>query len=268
MNEIYQKINFRCAIGDASEHAHMEGYQVSNQCMALVKDNCLLPTLEAPELAHVRESSNEHPRGEFRWEKGGAEERTGDCQCEVKDSYGNEVIQVARPLPIEYLLVDVPVSTPNEPQFTFYADASKTPFPIENRLLDGQVQDFSKLMSYLRQFNSDQFLEAMSDFHILIYLATMDLLPLMDDFGPLLEAIRNKDRELAVKWSKSERWATVEQLLDSEGSPNPDSFPSQNSHGASGATNSSSDSSLWICSYCTYLNQPHNTSCEMCSLPR
>lgn len=37
----------------------MEGYQVSNQCMALVRDNCLLPTIDVPELAYVRESSNE-----------------------------------------------------------------------------------------------------------------------------------------------------------------------------------------------------------------
>ncbi|GFT10641.1 nuclear protein localization protein 4 homolog [Nephila pilipes] len=234
-----------CFTGDANQHAHMEGYQVSNQCMALVKDNCLLPTLDAPELAYVRESSNE--------------QYVPDVFYKVKDSYGNEVIQVARPLPIEYLLVDVPVSTPNEPQFTFFAHASKTPFPIENRLLDGQVQDFPHLVSYLRQFSSDQFLEAMSDFHLLIYLATMDLLPLMDDLGSLLEAIRNKDKELATKWSRSERWATVEHLLDSEGVPPP---TSENARGGA------SDTSLWICRHCTFLNQPHITTCEMCSLPQ
>ncbi|GFQ71389.1 nuclear protein localization protein 4 homolog [Trichonephila clavata] len=234
-----------CFTGDANQHAHMEGYQVSNQCMALVKDNCLLPTLDAPELAYVRESSNE--------------QYVPDVFYKVKDSYGNEVIQVARPLPIEYLLVDVPVSTPNEPQFTFFADASRKPFPIENRLLDGQVQDFPHLVSYLRQFGPHQFLEAMSDFHLIIYLATMDLLPLMDDLGSLLEAIRNKDRELAAKWSKSERWATVEHLLDSEGTPPP---PSEN------ARDGTNDTSLWICRHCTFLNQPHTTTCEMCSLPQ
>jgi nuclear protein localization family protein 4 len=36
----------------------MEGYQVSNQCMALVRDNCLVPTKDAPELGYVRESSD------------------------------------------------------------------------------------------------------------------------------------------------------------------------------------------------------------------
>lgn len=33
--------------------------QVSNQCMALVRDNCLVPTLDAPELGYVRESTPE-----------------------------------------------------------------------------------------------------------------------------------------------------------------------------------------------------------------
>lgn len=57
-----------------------------------------------------------------------------------KDEYDNEVIQLARPLPIEYLLVDVPVSTPMEPQFTFFTDPKITAFPVENRMVDGHIQ--------------------------------------------------------------------------------------------------------------------------------
>jgi len=33
--------------------------QVSDQCMGLVKDNCLIPTYDASELGYVKESSNE-----------------------------------------------------------------------------------------------------------------------------------------------------------------------------------------------------------------
>lgn len=36
----------------------MEGYAVSAQCMALVRDNCLVPTKDAPELGYIRESSD------------------------------------------------------------------------------------------------------------------------------------------------------------------------------------------------------------------
>lgn len=45
-------------VGDKTNQVHMEGYQVSNQCMALVRDNCLVPTKDAPELGYVRESTD------------------------------------------------------------------------------------------------------------------------------------------------------------------------------------------------------------------
>lgn len=44
--------------GDKTNQVHMEGYQVSNQCMALVRDNCLVPTKDAPGLGYVRESTD------------------------------------------------------------------------------------------------------------------------------------------------------------------------------------------------------------------
>lgn len=45
--------------GDKDNQIHFEGYQVSNQCMALVRDDCLIPTKDAPELGYVKESSEE-----------------------------------------------------------------------------------------------------------------------------------------------------------------------------------------------------------------
>lgn len=35
----------------------MEGYQVSNQCQSVVRDKCLIPTKDAPELAYIKEST-------------------------------------------------------------------------------------------------------------------------------------------------------------------------------------------------------------------
>ena len=40
-----------CATGDKENQITMQGYQVSNQCMALVKDKILVPTKGTPELA-------------------------------------------------------------------------------------------------------------------------------------------------------------------------------------------------------------------------
>lgn len=45
-------------IGDADNQIHFEGYQVSNQAMALVRDECFIPTKDAPELGYVKESSD------------------------------------------------------------------------------------------------------------------------------------------------------------------------------------------------------------------
>jgi len=188
-----------CVTGDVSNQVHMEGYQVSNQCMALVRDNCLLPTKDAPELGYVRESSSE--------------QYVPDVFYKEKDGYGNEVTRIARPLPIEYLLVDVPVSTPIVPKFSFNPLNHFKDFPIENRFIEGHIQDFNALSSYLNQFSREQFLEAMSDFHLLIYIATMDTLPLKNTMDPLLEAIKTRNSQLAKEWARSEQWATVEQLI-------------------------------------------------------
>ena len=40
------------------------------------------------------------------------------------------------------------------------------------------VQDFNALVRYLNQFSPDQFLTAMPNFHLLVFLATCDMLPL------------------------------------------------------------------------------------------
>lgn len=47
-----------CA-GGPDNQVHFEGYQVSNQCMALVRDECLLPCKDAPELGFAKESTPE-----------------------------------------------------------------------------------------------------------------------------------------------------------------------------------------------------------------
>ena len=57
-----------------------------------------------------------------------------------KDSYGNEVTQLARPLPVEYLLVDMPAAFPVDPVFTFHAEGYRKPFVIENRSEIGELQ--------------------------------------------------------------------------------------------------------------------------------
>ncbi|EFX75107.1 hypothetical protein DAPPUDRAFT_306878 [Daphnia pulex] len=234
-----------CVTGDSQNQVHMEGYQVSNQCQALVRDECLVPTKDAPELAYARQST--------------AEKYIPDVYYKEKDSYGNEVTRDARPLPVEYLLVDVPVSTPLEPIFTFSV-GSRKPFPIENRLIDGHLQDLSALDSYLKQ-NRQNFLEAASDFHFLIYVATMDMLPLMESMDPILEAVRSKNAEAANQWASGEQWSTVRQLL-----AHADQMSTPGQPMEEGATGDAAGKS-WTCLHCTFINMPNLSSCEICNLP-
>ncbi|CAH0563409.1 unnamed protein product [Brassicogethes aeneus] len=243
-----------CVTGDKTNQVHMEGYQVSSQCMALVRDNCLLPTKDAPELGYIRESSDK--------------QYVPDVYYKEKDSYGNEVSRLARPLPVEYLLVDVPASTPVNPTYTFNGDVSKQPFAIENRFVDGHIQDFQSLTNYLAQFAFNEFHLAINDFHLLLYIATMDMLPMKEYMGPLLQALRTKDRAAAEEWSRSEHWATLEQLIAASSPP-----PSRPGSVASGSIASASVGSpggeaRWTCPFCTFLNQADHQNCEMCNLPR
>ncbi|XP_046660206.1 nuclear protein localization protein 4 homolog isoform X2 [Homalodisca vitripennis] len=227
-----------CVTGDATNQVHMEGYSVSNQCMALVRDDCLVPTKDASELGYIRESSDK--------------QYVPDVFYKEKDNYGNEVPRLARPLPVEYLLVDVPTSTPLTPIYTFHTESNITPFPIENRLLDGHIQDFSSLTAYLAQFSRQQFLDAASDFHFLLYIATMDHLPMKDVMGALLEAVRTRDVEAASDWAAADHWANLEQMIAASDSP-----PAHHGGGKE-----------WTCPHCTFLNPQALTQCDMCRLPR
>merc|ERR550519_357673 len=192
-----------CATGNKDNEVAMEGYQVSNQCMSLVKENIIIPTRDAPELGYIRESSDE--------------QYVPDVFFMEKDKYGNEIIKVGRPLPVEYLLVDIPVSTPKEENwlytFSVPASADRKSFPVENRPIESYLQDFNSFARYMTQFPSAEFLDAVSDIHVLIFMATLDIMPLRDFMLPLNEAIRMKKSDQAREWTYSPHWEQMNALI-------------------------------------------------------
>ncbi|XP_063961834.1 nuclear protein localization protein 4 homolog [Lytechinus pictus] len=239
--------------GDSTNQIHTEAYQVSNQCMALVRDDCLVPTIDAPELGYIRESTNE--------------QYVPDVFYTETDSYGNSLKQLARPLPVEFLLVDLPAGFPKDATFAFNSQPGLKPFPIENRVGVGEVQGMESLTQYMGQFESGQLMEAMLDFHLLVYLATMDLLPLRDHMDPLLEALKSRDKHLVDAWSKCEQWATMEHFIAAQGpSATGEAVPSTS--GASGTSTSTFVSGTWTCERCTFINQNSAANCEICDGPR
>ncbi|KAM8943096.1 nuclear protein localization protein 4 homolog isoform 2-T2 [Lycaon pictus] len=236
------------ATGGPDNQVHFEGYQVSNQCMALVRDECLLPCKDAPELGYAKESSSE--------------QYVPDVFYKDIDKFGNEITQLARPLPVEYLIIDITTTFPKDPVYTF--SISQNPFPIENRDVLGETQDFHSLATYLSQNTSSVFLDTISDFHLLLFLVTNEVMPLQDSISLLLEAVRTRNEELAQTWKKSEQWATIEQLCSTVGVQ----LPGLHEYGAVGGSTHAATAAMWACQHCTFMNQPGTGHCEMCSLPR
>lgn len=115
------------ATGNKEKQIDFSGYQVSNQCSAMIEADILCPTNHF-ELASVRET----PKNEKHY--------ITDVQFTEKNEYGAEVQRNGRPMPVEFLLVDVPVGMPKEPYMTFNVTRPDKDFPIENRTFIGQLQ--------------------------------------------------------------------------------------------------------------------------------
>lgn len=84
--------------------------------------------------------------------------------------------------------------------------------------------------------------------------------------GPLLEAVRMKNSDLASEWRHSEQWGTVEQLIAATEGTSASGSHTHDDHGASGS--GLGGGAKWTCPHCTFINPSHLSSCEMCTLPR
>uniref|UniRef100_A0A915ERH2 MPN domain-containing protein n=1 Tax=Ditylenchus dipsaci TaxID=166011 RepID=A0A915ERH2_9BILA len=239
------------ASGDKTQQIHFSGYQVSNQCTAMVEANILCPTVSNPELAWVREK----PLHEHHY--------ITDVQYTEKDEYGAEVLRNGRPMPVEYLLVDVPTGVPLEPRatFTVVEDPAKA-FAIENRSLIGEDQSLTNMAKYIASFQPEQFLEMAANFHFLLFLLTNDHVKLSsEEVDVLAKCVIAKDSDGANIWDKSnENWGTLKELAAADlamgGSKR------SNAAGSSSAV----QSSKWSCSHCTFENTD-SRDCAMCGLP-
>ncbi|CAD5212060.1 unnamed protein product [Bursaphelenchus okinawaensis] len=229
------------ASGDESKHINFSGYQVSNQCSALVDAEILCPTSH-PELAWVREK----PLHEKHY--------ITDVQYTEKNEFGAEVLKNGRPMPVEYLLVDVPAGMPKDPCTSFHVVNSAKAFPIENRELIGKAQDPHTVSTYVLDFSSNQFLELISNFHFLLYLLTNNLLKFTEEeVKELCKFVIEHNREGAAEWAeKNQNWATFLELMKSQ-------------EGQS--ANFAAASQAWACKHCTFENTEAKDECAVCGLP-
>lgn len=125
--------------------------------MALVRDDCLVPCLDATELGYIRESTNKQY---------------------VPDVYyktmidKREITLLGKPLPMDFMLLDIPVSAPLSDQLQqgMKLLGRGEPFPIENRESANQLQNNNSLISHLYRQPDNQFMGTISDFHLLFFL--------------------------------------------------------------------------------------------------
>ncbi|KFD53227.1 hypothetical protein M513_05937 [Trichuris suis] len=180
------------------------GYQVSNQCAAIVEAKLLTPIFGKPHLVHVKESTKQQcvPSISYR----------------ALNEYGSAVMRAATPLPVEFLIVDMPT--------------------------------LGALRVYCSQFASDQELEMASDFHFLYFLLTNEYKPVkMNDLSPLLEAVRTKNQRLAREWFDSnQEWEEMMTLLLKEEVAK--SLDIRDTGKEAAGT-----SSQWRCPHCTFVNR-------------
>jgi nuclear protein localization family protein 4 len=244
------KFTTLCISGNEKREVEIRGYQVSNQCMSLVRDNCLLPTLDAKELGYIKESS--------------PQQYVPDVLYKARGEYGTDVMKEARPLPLEYLIIELTTTSPCSPQPLLPAVAEPL-FPVENRAAVGQaVQDPHALSSYLtcQSHSSTNFLCLMADFHLLLFLFTSDVAGIhMNTHIPsLCRAILDGDRAAGDAWRHREHWSTIEQLV-AGASVSP-------VHTTRATTTAATSGEQWSCVQCTLLNAPGSAVCDACQFPR
>lgn len=126
--------------------------------MALVRDDCLVPCLDSHELGYVKHSTDK--------------QYVPDVYYKTEEK-GYKRTLVGRPLPMDFMLLDVPVSAPKLEQTQKgmrLMNKVGTSFPVENREFVGEFQGEQALIAYLCSQPTNQFMAAMSDFHLLAYL--------------------------------------------------------------------------------------------------
>eukprot|EP00047_Mylnosiga_fluctuans_P005336 m.239897 g.239897 ORF g.239897 m.239897 type:complete len:584 (-) comp13565_c0_seq1:267-2018(-) len=219
--------------GNAEGDIGMKAYQVSDQGVALERDDVILPASKGPGFMFVRSST--------------ATQYVPEVSYVGKDKYNNEVSHAARPeFPVEYLLVDFECGTKvdaSRDSATLQGPARA--FPPANR--SAGVQTLGALNTHLRQ--PDSFLCRMSDFNLLVYLATDPSLGVVrNDLPALFQAVRAKDAAVAESFRKSDSWNTLALTAAS----------------ADGATTAAHAVAQWQCRICTLLNPVDRSACEAC----
>jgi len=213
---------------DENHEIEFSAYQVSNQCMSLAEAGIIVPTKDYPDLAAIRESSN-----------------TEDYIPNIKytlEMDGSKSVVDARPFPIDYMFVTVPVGFSQNEKFT-WSFASKTATVGSLAQTNGDIVDIAKRKESLDDFK---------DFKLILDICEHDKKEFYRNADFILNAITKSDSESFAKF------------LSSDFFPKPlTASPDSNNE-----VNLNTPPGTWSCTHCTFINEGNGESCEICNLPR
>lgn len=171
--------------GTDDGRVEIQVFQASDQCMALVKDG-IITVSDNPQFMRLKRLRRRY---------------LPDVVYTTKNEYNREVLQKANPnMPLEFFIIRLSEGAAKNPNPFF----KSIQFPIENRSNKNQSLEMVN-----NQINSAPLHSALSDFHLLIYLAKkID----QNSMNTILEYILTQQNEDKVR-------ATLKQILENVTAP-------------------------------------------------
>lgn len=239
--------------GNEANEVAPTAFQATADAMAMAKAGILAPSTRDSNRMFVRPSDDELYVPEVYYV--------------AENKYGKTVRTPAAPsFPSDYLHVQLEAGASNSglanPLINHHT------FPIENREAMGELQNMEALDKHISA-SEGTLLTKLSNFHVLLFLATNSTVPLKgDEFDALLKAVGSRDEATVDRWAReSPAWATLLMLM-AEQVTTTSSAASGSGFAGVGASSISSSGGQWQCPACTLLNSSSSTTCEACGMAR
>lgn len=187
--------------GSSEGQIEISTYQISEQGVAMFSGSIIEPSVDPNIILVCPESSKAYIPEVF---------------YSRINEYGRQVKQNAKPsFPMEYLLITLTHGFPNSPSPKFL----KTSFPVENRGAVGEIGDLKAIAKQLN-LGSQTTITAISDFHLLMFLISLDILA-STEVAQLIHVAISRDETAAKRLISSDGWATLLVILSESGGIEP-----------------------------------------------